>query len=93
MNPKQKPNAALQQTKVSQARSQVQQYMQAYNIAPEKMIQYGQLAESVLRDRALYPMFRQQAINDGIVDADDLPKQANPSVLAMFVTMGKLVSA
>jgi len=36
-------------------------------------------------------MFRQQAINDGVVESDDLPQQVNPSVLAMFVTMGKLV--
>jgi len=31
-------------------------------------------------------------VQDKIVDAEDLPPNPNPSVLAIFATMGKLVS-
>ena len=90
--PQEKQNVAAQQNKVGQAKAQVMAYIQERGIDPQKMVQYGQLAEAVLRDKNLYPMFRQRAVQDKIVDANDLPPNPNPSVLAIFATMGKLVS-
>jgi hypothetical protein len=83
--PQEKQNVAAQH------KAQIQGYIKSRGIDPKKMIQYGQLAEAVLKDKSLYPMFRQRAIQDNIVDEKDLPKQMNPSIMGAFMAAGKVI--
>ena len=59
---------------------------------PDILIQLGNMAEATLKDKALYPSFRQKALSTGINDESDLPPQPNPFTLSIYVALGKLTS-
>jgi hypothetical protein len=72
------------------AKQGVKQYLATVKVMPEILVMAGQMAEAVIKDKALYPMFRQQVINNKLVEPDDLDKKIDYPSLAVFATMGKI---
>ena len=81
-----------QQQQVQQAKLSVKQFIEASKIKPQTIIQLGDMAEAALKDKALYQVFREQAMKSGAADEEDVPAKPNPHLLVSFVALGKLAS-
>jgi hypothetical protein len=75
-----------------QAKSEVKKIMAEMQIKPQLIVQLGNMAESVFKDKALYPVFREQAIKSGAAEEDDLPTKPDPHLLATFAALGKMAN-
>lgn len=83
-------DASSQQQQVAQAKQQVKEFIQMNGISPDFMVRIGQMATGCLRNKALYPLFREQVMNSGYFEDDDLTQRYNPTQLAVFATAGKM---
>jgi len=83
---------ANQQQQLQQAKMSVKQFIEASQIKPQTIVQLGDMAEAALKDKALYQVFREQAMKSGAADEEDVPEKPNPHLLASFVAIGKLAS-
>ena len=81
-----KPN----QKQIEAAKQGVKEYLATVKVVPEILVMAGQMAEATIKDKALYPMFRQQAVNSKLVEPTDLDNKIDYPSLAVFATMGKL---
>ena len=82
---------ANQQQQLAMAKKEVMEFIQMNEINPEFMTRVGEMATACLKDKALYPMFRQQLMASGYFEDDDLTQKYNPTQLAVFSTVGKMV--
>ena len=77
---------------VAKAKAELMKMMQEYNVSPEAIIQLGKAGEMVLKDKAMYPMFINKAIELGLADAEGLnPAKPDYQVIASMITSGKLL--
>ena len=72
------------------AKQGIKDYLATVKVPPEMLVKIGQVAEAVIKDKALYPMFREQAIKTKLVEPDDLDMKVDYPSLAVFATMGKI---
>jgi hypothetical protein len=75
-----------------EAKQGIKQYLATVKVPPETLVKAGQMAEAVIKDKALYPMFREQAIATKLVEPNDLDMKIDYPSLAVFSTMGKITS-
>ena len=72
------------------AKQGIKEYLATVKVPPEMLVKIGQVAEQVIKDKALYPMFREQAIKSRLVEPTDLDMKIDYPALAVFATMGKI---
>ena len=72
------------------AKQGVKEYLAAVKVPPETLVKIGQVADAVIKDKALWPMFREQAIKTRLVEPTDLDMKVDYPALAVFSTMGKI---
>jgi hypothetical protein len=73
-----------------EAKQGIKQYLATVKVPPETLVKIGQVADAVIKDKALWPMFREQAIKTRLVEPDDLDMKVDYPSLAVFSTMGKI---
>jgi hypothetical protein len=78
--------------KVINAKTEIKNYIAATKVAPEMLVKIGEMAAAVIKDKALYPMFREQILQAKLAEESDLPAKINYPALSVFATMGKLTS-
>jgi len=76
--------------RVERAKLETQKFLAENNIKPELMMRAGEMALAAIKDKALYPMFREQMIKNGLADKEDIPMKYNYGILTLISTMGKL---
>lgn len=72
-----------------QAQMAVQAAMQKHGVSPQTLGQIGAMAEATLKDKALYPMFRQQVITSGLADEKELPTAPDPFKIALIASAAR----
>ena len=78
------------QQKVQQVTQAIQQAIQEGGVNPQVIVQFGNMAEQAIKDKALYPMFVKQLENYKLIDPGELGQSINYHALSMFVLMGKI---
>lgn len=73
-----------------EAKQGVKDYLATIKVPPEVLVKAGQMAEAVIKDKALYPMFREQAIKSKLVEPTDLDVKVDYPALAVFATMSRI---
>jgi hypothetical protein len=77
---------------VAKAKADVMAQLQEQGINPQAMIELAKAAEMALKDKTLYPMFLERAMELGIADEDDLKDKAiDYQVLGSIIAVGKLL--
>jgi hypothetical protein len=72
------------------AKQGIKEYLATVKVPPEMLVKVGQVAEAVIKDKSLYPMFREQAIKSKLVEPTDLDMKIDYPALAVFATMSKI---
>jgi hypothetical protein len=78
-------------TKLQQARQQLVDYMSHYDVSAEDIKKLGQIGMMVLKDKALYPMFVQQARQMQIPGADKLSGTPDFQQVGNMISLSKLL--
>jgi len=73
-----------------EAKQGIKEYLASVGVSPEVLVRVGQMADAVIKDKALYTMFKEQAIASKLVEPDDLDMKVDYPSLAVFSTMGKI---
>jgi hypothetical protein len=76
--------------RVERAKEETRIFLAENNIQPQAMMRFGEMADATIKDKALYPMFREQFIKTGMADETDIPVKYNYTILVTISTMGKL---
>jgi hypothetical protein len=81
--PKNPPN-------VEKSKAQIQQLMAQGNIRPEQLVRAGQMAMMAIQDKSTYPMLVQMAVQEGLIQPNELPPTPDYKMLAGLVSAGKI---
>ena len=73
-----------------EAKQGIKEYLATVGVSPEMLVKVGQMADAVIKDKALYTMFKEQAIASKLVEPDELDTKVDYPSLAVFSTMGKI---
>ena len=79
-----------QQQGAESAKQVVMQTVQDSGIPPQVYVQLGDMAEAVLRDKALYPQFADQMIKIGVADPEDFTGKVDYQILISMIAMGRV---
>jgi hypothetical protein len=73
-----------------EAKQGIKEYIASVGVSPEVLVKVGQMADAVIKDRTLYPVFKEQAVASKLVEPDELDMKVDYPSLAVFSTMGKI---
>ena len=60
-------------------------------IDPNILIQLGDMAEAVLKDKSLYPEFVQAVIDSGLAEDDEFTNEIDYQIIGFFVATREIV--
>lgn len=95
--PQQKPvemegqAGAAKGNEVAQVKQGLSKLMQTSGVQPQTIIQLGDLAMAAIKDKALYPMFKQMVVQSGVADPGDVGPNIDYRMLSYFVMASKLL--
>jgi hypothetical protein len=75
---------------VAETKQLVRQAMQEEGVTADTLIQLGQMAEAVLKDKSLYPEFVQSIIDSDLAEDGDIPTQIDYQLIGVFATLGEM---
>lgn len=78
-------------SKLKQARQQLVEYMTHYNVSADDIKKLGKIGMMVLKDKALYPMFVQQARQMQIPGADKLSGTPDFQQVGNMIALSKML--
>jgi hypothetical protein len=58
---------------------------------PNMLIQLGDMAEAVLKDKSLYPEFVQAVIDSGLAEDDEFTNEIDYQIIGFFVATREIV--
>jgi len=58
---------------------------------PNMLIQLGDMAEAVLKDKSLYPQFVQAVIDNGLAEDDEFTNEIDYQIIGFFVATREIV--
>lgn len=76
---------------IEEAKQAVRAFLEESKIPPKALQQVGNMAEQAIKDKALYPMLRQQLIANKLFAEDDIPENFDYTILATLAAMGRLL--
>ena len=76
--------------RVERAKAETRKFLAENNISHQQMMRFGEMADATIKDKALYPMFREQMIATGMATESEIPVKYNYTILVVVSTMGKL---
>ena len=73
------------------AKNDLRRLIKSIGLDPQRLIRAGQLAEMAMKDKSLYPMAVQNAIQEGLISPQDIKQGGvDYKLLAQGVTVAKL---
>jgi hypothetical protein len=83
-----------QAPEVEKAKNDLRRVIKQVGIDPQRIIQAGKYAQAALKNPAMYPMAIQNAVQNGLLTQDQVPKEpgVNWKLLAQGITAGKLTA-
>lgn len=78
-------------SRLQQARQQLVDYMSHYNVSAQDIKKLGQIGMMVLKDKALYPMFVEQARQMQIPGADKLGGTPDFQQVGNMIALSKML--
>ena len=90
MTAMQNKGQVTQSPEVEQAKQQLKAVLAKDNINPSLVVQIGQMAEKSLRDKTLYPMVKQQAIQSKMAQASEIQEGFDYRFIGAIISAGKL---
>ena len=60
-------------------------------LAPNMLMQLGDMAEAVLKDKSLYPQFLQAVIDNDLAEEADLSGEIDYQLIGLFITTREIV--
>ena len=92
--PQQTPEIKMPKMKkdgAEKAKNDLRRLIKSIGLDPQRLIRAGQLAEMALKDKNLYPMAVQNAIQEGLISPQDIKQGGvDYKLLAQGITVGKL---
>ena len=79
-----------QTPEIEQAKQQLSAVLAKDNINPSLVVQIGQMAEKSLRDKTLYPMIKQQAIQSKLAQATEIQEGFDYRFIGAMISAGRL---
>jgi hypothetical protein len=76
---------------VMQAKQDLMASIKEEGIDPNMLIQLGDMAEAVLKDKSLYPQFLQAVIQNGLAEDDDFSNEIDYQLIGFFVATREIV--
>jgi hypothetical protein len=76
---------------VMQAKQDLIASIKEEGIDPNMLIQLGNMAEAVLKDKSLYPQFLQAVIQNGLAEDDDFSNEIDYQLIGFFVATREIV--
>lgn len=81
---------ANQQQQINAVKQEINELISSGQATPDLIVKVGNMAESTLMNKSLYPIFKEQIVKLGVLDEPDLSPTPDPSMLVIFVTLGKV---
>lgn len=78
------------QQAIQQVTQAIQQSIQEGGVNPKTIVQFGNMAEQAIKDKALYPLFLKQLEKYKLIEPGELGQSINYHALSIFVLMGKI---
>lgn len=83
--------AAPADPQIEQAKVQLQQLMDQQGVKPADLMDLGDLARKALKDKALYPMVKQRAIQSKVAQPNEIGEGIDFRFLGALISVGELV--
>lgn len=74
-----------------QAKRDLIESIKEEGLDPNMLIQLGDMAESVLKDKSLYPQFLQAVIDNDLAEEADLSGEIDYQLIGLFITTREIV--
>ena len=75
---------------VAETKQMVREAMQEEGVSADTLIRLGQMAEAVLKNKALYPQFLQAIIDSDLAEEEDLETEIDYQLIGVFATLGEM---
>ena len=75
---------------VAETKQMVRQAMQEEGVSAETLIRLGQMAEAVLKNKALYPQFVKAIMDSDLAEEGDIPADIDYQLVGVFATLGEM---
>ena len=89
-SPPPEKNQVSDQAQISQMNQQVQGLMKKHNVNPQQLARLGDFAFSAIKDKTLWPMFKNAVVQSKMVDPATLKEGIDYKMLGQFVMAGKV---
>jgi hypothetical protein len=73
-------------------KQKVLELMQEEGVNPQMLVDLGQFARATIKDKALYPIFKQALFQNKIAEPGEIKEGVDYQMLAYFVMLGKVAS-
>ena len=90
MTAMQNKGQVTQTPEIEQAKQQLKAVLAKDNINPSLVVQLGLMAEKSLRDKTLYPMVKQQALQTKIAKPEEIQEGFDYRFIGAIMSAGKL---
>jgi hypothetical protein len=90
----QRGGKSAQPPEVEKAKNDLRRIIKQVGIDPKRIVKAGEMAERAAKDTKLYPMAIQMAVKEGLLTADQVPKEpgVNWQLLSQGITAGRLAA-
>ena len=75
----------------TQAKRDLIESIKEEGLDPNMLIQLGNMAEAVLKDKSLYPQFLQAVVDSGLAEEADFTGNIDYQIIGVFVAAGEMV--
>lgn len=79
-----------QDPQIANAQEQLQKLITENNIDPNTLIQLGDMASQALKDKSLYPIVKQKALESKIAKPEDIQEGFDYRFIGAMISSGKL---
>ncbi len=76
---------------VAQAKRDLIESIKEEGLDPNMLIQLGNMAEAVLKNKSLYPQFLQAVVKNGLAEEADLSGEIDYQLIGFFVATREIV--
>jgi len=76
---------------VAQVKQMVKESILEEGLDPNIFVQLGEMAQAVLKDKAMYPQFLQAVVDSGLAEEADFSGEVDYQIVGVFVAAGEMV--
>ena len=86
-----KENDSSPQKKLEGLKQKVLELLKKHSVSPQLLVDLGEFARATIKDKALYPVFKQAVLQNKVVDEAEMKPGIDYQMLAYFAMIGKVV--